>query len=267
MKTSLILTLVCLGVSGCVVPAARYEEARSTILVEQEAHRRTQDRLGEISRELDRLHEALAQREKKIVGIETELSEAKLNADVAGTERRFATEIVEQLRGELARTGDHLRDLSGEKSRLAQALDAAETRARKLALCENAAADNAAIVRDLAVALGAQIRGGEVELTVLDGRPVLRVASSAIAGEVVEEAGLKVIAAIAALTQTHPEARVSIRETGEAGAAEESTKRMRALSDALVKAGLGATRVEVAPAADAAKGPATVELSVFDADD
>lgn len=267
MKTSLVLTLVSLGVSGCMVPAARYEEARSTILVEQDAHRRTQDRLGEISRELDRLHASLALREQRISGLETELSEAKLNADVAGTERRFATEIVEQLRGELARTGDHLRDVSGEKSKLAQALDAAEARARKLAVCENAAADNAAIVRDLSVALGPQIRGGEVELTVLDGRPVLRVASSAIAGEVVEEAGQKVIAAIAALTQTHPEARVSIRETGEAGPGEESAQRMRALSDALVKAGLGSTRVEVAPAGAASKGPATVELSVFDADD
>ncbi len=265
MKAIWIGVFAALGAAGCMVPASRYEEARSAIVVEQEAHRRTQDRLSQISRDLERLHASLAEREKKIATLEGDLSEAQLSADVAGTERRFATEIVEQLRGELLRTGDHLRDMSGEKTKLAQALDAAEARAKKLAACEAAAADNAAIVRDLSVALHAPIHAGEVELVVVDGRAVLRVASSELGGEVVQETGRKVVAAIAAVTQTRADTRVSIREAGEGGGSEESAKRLRAVSEALVKAGLGAARVELAPATAAGKGVATLELGVWDA--
>jgi DNA repair exonuclease SbcCD ATPase subunit len=265
MKTIWIGVFAALGAAGCMVPASRYEEARSAIVVEQEAHRRTQDRLSQISRDLDRLHASLAEREKKVATLEGDLSEAQLSADVAGTERRFATEIVEQLRGELLRTGDHLRDMSGEKTKLAQALEAAESRAKKLAACEAAAADNAAIVRDLSVALHAPIHAGEVELVVVDGRAVLRVASAELGGEVMQETGRKVVAAIAAVTQTRADTRVSIRETGEGGGSEESAKRLRAVSEALVKAGLGAARVELAPATAAGKGAATLELGVWDA--
>lgn len=267
MKNVGIAVLLGLAASGCMVPAARYEEARSAILVEQEAHRRTQARLGEVSRDLDRLHASLADREKKLERAEADLAEAKLSADVAGTERRFATEIVEQLRGELGRTGDHLRELAGEKSKLALALDAAESRARRLAQCEAEAADNAAIVRDLSVALNGPIQAGEVELAVVDGKPLVRLASSELTGEVVQETGQKVIAAIASVTQRHPESRVQIRESGAGIAAEDSAKRLRQVSDALVKAGLGSARVELSPAAASGKGTAVIELGVFSVED
>ncbi|MCE7890182.1 MAG: hypothetical protein DYH12_10885 [Sorangiineae bacterium PRO1] len=259
--------LASLALGACMVPATRYEEARSAILVEQEAHRRTQSRLSDVSRKLDELHASLAEREKKLERLEADLAEEKLAAEVAGTERRFATEIVEQLRGELGRTGDHLRELAGEKSKLALALDAAEERARQLGQCEAEAADNAAIARDLALALGPQIKSGEVELAVVEGKPLIRIASSELSGEVVQEIGQKVVGALANVTQRHRASRVKIRETGADVAAEESAKRLRGVSDALVKAGLGSARVELSPAAEPGKGAAMLELSVFSADD
>jgi len=268
MPRQLVLAVVAAAaLGGCVVPAARYEEARSNILVEQEAHRRTQARLTELSRQVDRLHLTLADRERKLERVEADRAEAQLGADVAGAERRFAVEIVEQLRGELGRTGEHLRELSGERSKLAQALDAAEARAKKLAECEADATDNAAIVRDLTLALEAAVRTGEVELAVVEGKPVIRVASSELAGEVVQETGRKVIAAVASVTQRHGGSRVKISETGAAASPEESTKRMKTVSDLLVKEGLGSARVELAPAAAAGKGAPQLELSVFAAQD
>lgn len=259
--------LASLALGACMVPATRYEEARSAILVEQEAHRRTQSRLSDVSRKLDELHASLAEREKKLESVEAELAEEKLAADVAGAERRFATEIVEQLRGELGRTGDHLREVAGQKAELAQALDAAEGRARRLAQCETEAADNAAIARDLALALGPQIKSGELELSVAEGKPVIRIASSELTGEVVQETGQKLVAALASVTQRHGASRVKIRETGAGIAAEESAKRLRGVSDALVKAGLGSARVELSPAAEPGEGAPMLELSVFSSDD
>jgi hypothetical protein len=259
--TFVLVAAASLG--GCVVPSARYEEARSAIRVEQEAHRRTQDRLREISQQIDTLQATLSEREKRLAGLETDLDQAKLESDVAGAERRFAVEIVEQLRGELGRTGQHLRDITGEKHQLAQALDAAEKRARQLALCETVASDNASIVRDLSLSLHAPIQSGDVEIAVLEGRAVIRIASSEITGEVVEENGQKVLAAVASVTQRHPESRVSIRETGTGAATDGSAKRLRSLGDALVKAGLGSTRIELSPAAPPSKGPSEVEIGVF----
>ena len=49
----LVATLALLAAAtGCVVPEARYEEARSAIHVEQEAHRRTLTELRGISESL-----------------------------------------------------------------------------------------------------------------------------------------------------------------------------------------------------------------------
>lgn len=267
MKTLGLYALVGLAVSGCVVPAARYEESRSAIRVEQEAHRRTQLRLSELSRKNEELGDKLGTREKRIEKLEAELAEAQLTADVAGAERRFATEVVEQLRGELGRTGEHLREAHGDKSKLALALKAAEARARKLAQCESEAADNAAIVRDLALALHGPIESGEVELVVADGKPSVRVPGKELTAEVVEATGKKVVAALASITQRHAESRVRIQETGAGIVAEESTARLRAVSDLLVKAGLGSARIEIAPAVAGGQGSPAVEIAVFsDAD-
>lgn len=260
------LALVGFSVVGCVVPAARYEEARSAIRVEQEAHRRTQERLTEVSRDMERLHASLSLRERKLEQLETELAEQRLSADVAGTERKFATEMVEQLRGELGRTGEHLREFAGERAKLSLALDAAEARARRLSACEASQADNAAIVRDLAVALHEPIAQGEVEVSVLEGRPVVRINSSELVGETAGEIGQKVITAIAAITARHAESRVAIRETGNVPAAE-AAKRLRSVSDALTKSGLGAARLELSPAATPTAATPALELSVFAADD
>lgn len=256
----LLCTLVA---PGCLVPAARYEEARSAAQVEQEAQRRTQRELSRAASERDAARAELRTRERRIEKLESELAEAALATDVAGSERRYALELVEQLRGELLRTGDHLREFAGDRNRLADALKSAETRARGLAACEADAADNAGIVRDLAVELHQPIRSGEVDLEVVDGVPLLRIDSQELAGEVPDTTGRTLLAALVRVSQKHAHARVRIREVGKVPDGVDRAKRLRRVSDALAALGLAAERVELAPADEKGSGAPSLELALY----
>lgn len=247
--------------SGCVVPQTRLEEARSAIRVEQEAHRRTQDHLGEIARRLQQVQASLDAREKRVDELEHGLSETRLAKEQVESEQRFALDLVEQLREELTRTGSHLQEFAGDKQKLAVALDVAEAKAKRLQRCEDDAADNAAIVRDLALVLHEPVATGELELTVTEGRAVLRV-SAADLGEVPQPPGQRALAAIAKVTALHPGARVRVGAQGMPS--EESAPRLRQITDRLAAEGLAAERVELEPAASGeSKGDATIVISVF----
>jgi hypothetical protein len=250
--------------SGCLVPSARYEEARSAIRVEQESHRRTQEHLGEISRKLEHLQLALNERERRLEVLESDLAESRLTEERAESARRFAVGLMEQLRGELSRTGGHLREFAEDKRKLALALDAAQAREKRLAGCEQDAADNAALVRDVALLLHEPISTGEVELSVVEGRAVLRLPSSELSGETPEPVGARVLAAVARVTQLHPESRVRLAEEGAPSEPSEGgAVRLRAISDMLADKGLAAQRVELEPAADSGSGEPTIVIAMF----
>ena len=267
------MTLLRLGIglpvvmaAAACVPATRYEEARSAVGVEQEAHRRTQAQLTSVSRDVDRLSAKLDEREKRINQLEIDLAEAQLGTDVSESERKFAVELVEQLRGELGRTGDHLRVFADAKQKLAAALDAVELRAKRLDQCEQTAADNALIVRDAALALHEPIANGEMELVVLEGRAALRIASSEVTGEVLQPLGQRVLASVALIAKAHPDARIEIREEGATGVdGEAATARMKRIADQLAGQGVGAERVTLAPSGGG-KGEPTVQITLFAAE-
>jgi len=266
--TLLALTGLATVASGCMVPATRYEEARSAIRVEQQAHRRTQDHLGEISARLAEVEADLDARQKRVEKLEQDLSEARLEAEQAQSERGFASELVEQLREELGRTGNHLREFADEKQRLSVALDAAESKAKRLGICEAEAADNAALVRDVALLLHEPISTGEIELEVNEGRALLRIPQSELAGEVPEATGTKLLAAVARVTQLHPEARVRLGLDGESAESADgepsAAARLKRISDQLAAQGLAAERVELEPVSSEPKtGEPTVVVSVF----
>ena len=76
MKTALPWTLrlmlLALPIAGCVVPQTKYEEAKSAIKIEQEAHRRTQATLIDVGRKLDAVQIALGEREYHFVAENTD---------------------------------------------------------------------------------------------------------------------------------------------------------------------------------------------------
>ena len=178
---SLVLSLAALSTASCVVPAARYDEARSALAVEQEGHRRThvkmyelQQRLAAANADLAAQHDRLLDRDRLLAEHEKLLAQSELDLAVATRDRESASELVDQLRGELARVGEHLHAFANQKAELEQSLDAAEARAGRLAEVERAAARRALAVRDLTLALHEPIARGAVSFSVDDGRPVLR---------------------------------------------------------------------------------------------
>jgi flagellar motor protein MotB len=241
----LALQLGVLG--GCVVPQARYEEARSALAVEQEAHRRTTHELYGMSRKLDELSTALAARERALAEAGEQLSAKEMSLDITATERDSATQVVDQLREELSRVGNHLRAFADQKSALATALDAAEARSSRLGELERAASRRTLFVRDLSLLLGEAITTGEVELGVSEGRPVVRLehSSAFIAGSGELQPGTRTTAAaLARVMRLHPEARLRISR--QARDEQAAAVELRRIGAALESEGVAPARIEIA---------------------
>ena len=111
---------------GCV-PAAQYEEAQSATEVAQEAERRTAARLAEIEAELEALAETHAAAERRLAEYDAEASQAALDRAHLEQQRDEHAELVNQLRSELARVGDHLRIYSEDRATLSERLEEAQT--------------------------------------------------------------------------------------------------------------------------------------------
>jgi hypothetical protein len=248
------IQLALLG--GCVVPQARYEEARSALAVEQEAHRRTGQKLHELAVQLDELGKQLATRERALAERGEQLDATTLSANVSAREREEAIATVEQLRGELGRVGDHLRTFAEQKAALATALEGAETRARRLEGLEKAATRRGLALRDAALLMSDAITAGEVELVVSDGRPLVRLDQRSAfvpnSGEL--QPGTRAVAsAVAKVASLHPQLQIRISRRASDGPA--ATAELRRVADELEKAGVSPTRIEVAvEAAENAEG-------------
>ncbi len=126
------------ALGGCV-PATQYEQASSAAEVEREGHRRAVVRLNAAEEELQRVqarNEELAGARKEIEGKlleeENHLAQASLDIETTKKSQEHQAELVTQLRGELARVGDHLKTFRDEKTDLETRLTAAEARATLL---------------------------------------------------------------------------------------------------------------------------------------
>ncbi len=149
--------------SGCVASTS-YEQATSTAEVQLEAHRRTQKKLELLeaaqSARDERLRAALAERDElraALAAREGDVSEAKLGALTVQKERDQQTDLVTQLRGELARVGSHLETYAGEKSDLAAKLDKVTAERDRLR------AENERLQRESVPDEDVGIRPGEIE--------------------------------------------------------------------------------------------------------
>lgn len=118
------LLAALLGASSCV-PATRYEEAQSAAEVGSEAHRRSQLELETQKARVAALEAELRAREQKLHGRDQDLEEAKLARGSIEKEREASVSLVDQLRGELSRAGDHLQTFSEQNTRLERELEKA----------------------------------------------------------------------------------------------------------------------------------------------
>ncbi len=256
--------LVALAVtsSACVVPATRYDEARSALALEQQANRTAGARLYEMEAKVAALQAQIDKRQHELDVQSERVAQSQLDTSVAARKQQDATELVDQLREELERVGDHLRAFADQKQELGQALDAAEARIKRLSEVEREASERALVVRDLSLLLRDAIATGDVELSMSEGRPVLRVPRARILDDAreVKPEGKTLLAAVARASQLHPGSSVVLAERGKSDGetAEQSATGLQHISDALAGAGLSAKRVTIdVPAEHAAPAQAT----------
>jgi flagellar motor protein MotB len=124
VENKIIAPLIWLLV-GCV-PITRFEEAESAAAVEAEARRRAALELENTRQRLSELEATLQARDAELEARQRTLDEQQLASSISDKQRQENASLVEQLRGELSRTGEHLKSYSEEKARLERELSAAQ---------------------------------------------------------------------------------------------------------------------------------------------
>ncbi len=202
-----------LSMTSCV-PAKSYDEARTAAETEFTAHGRTRQRLEAAHERIRVLEQTLAERERALETGESQVAEAKLETVVTSKDKEAAILLVEQLRSELARTGNHLAVYSDEKRQLAQALLLAEERVRAIEAAEKNLGELVATARDLSLVLGPELEKNGVSVGADGGEIVLSMPASKLFAEnsdslVVDAA--PVLGAVSRVTSDHPKVRIRLR--------------------------------------------------------
>lgn len=230
--------LLLLGVfSGCV-PVTRFEETQSAAQVELEGRRRAEYQLAELKLENGRLL-AEAQRQARLLDERDQaLSRAELDSSTRGKEREDAEGMVEQLRGELSRVGEHLRAFDADRQRLATALDVEATRGRALSR----------LARDAALALSEPLAVGEYTLDAERGAVVLRVPrDKVLSGDSAVRAEAEtLLKAVSRILLVHKQSRLRVEDSS----AQADPIAIRHLLLALGERGVSADRFEPLAATD-----------------
>ena len=237
---------------GCMVPAAKYEDAQANYRIEQTAHRQTTRELAQARQQLQRAQTAIQEHEKQLAETEQRLAQAQLEVGVVAQARHQGAQLVDQLRAELARVGEHLRSFSEENQELGQALASTQARVERLATLERSVAFRSSVVRDLALALNEPLASGDYELSVVDGRVVLRVPAQrvfAAGGNDIRPDALELLVAVGRVARQHSTSRVCIAESGGGSGPdqEELAVRLAQVSAGLVAQGFDESRVSIVP--------------------
>ncbi len=239
--------VLSLGASACVSQST-YEEAKSAADVEHEAHRRARAELAQVQAQLTELQDSLKQRESEVQEQERRLAEADLHLKLAHQERDENGVLVDQLRGELARVGDHLRVFSEQKTQLAAELREAELRSRLVQQRELRVRQLTELVRDATLLEASAIHSGVIVLSTDHGSPVLRIPRQTLApdGKLGAD-GTRITKNLGRLAKLHDKLRYTISARGEVGKEPPNALLLREVSDGLVAAGVARDKVTLDP--------------------
>ena len=259
--TASFVLLAASTLSGCLVPNARVEEAQSALRVEQRAHRQTAEKVYELTKRLDKAERELADKKQTVKKDGDAVAQAAFDYDVALKQRDEAEAMVEQLRGELARVGTHLKAFAGERERLAQELKQKEQEAHQLGQVERASQAQVTLMRDLTLEFHAEITKGNVKLTSERGVAVLQF----LASEMYADDGTLATAGSQRLTRIAKRARggdgvsfkLDISERGSDATADSTLLRLSQVAEALAGVGVDSESITVSVDGDegAAKKP------------
>jgi hypothetical protein len=262
-----VAALASLLAASCVVPQNRYDEVTAKLRDEEALRRKSEAELARVSADLVRLNQALDGKEQSLVAREGDLAKAQLEAERISREKADAVELVEQLRGELGRVGEHLREYSGRKQELESALERAEARAKELETAERGIATKVLVMRDVTLALAEPVAAGKVAITTVDGKPTVRFdAGEVFAGKGAElkPDSVAALERIAAAVAPRGDVHVELSDlSSESGTPEDRIARLERVADLFSGKGIGFERLGFAvtpgPEAPAAAAPAAAE--------
>lgn len=245
----------CLCTSGCLVPQDKYDRAVERMNTERSAREYTLQRLEASDQQVTALRSELAETRARAESQEAALSQRENQAAASSfelqqlqTERDDHAQRVDQLRGELARVGDHLRVFSEQKGELQEALDAAETRARAV----GEVGQRMLLARDVTYALHDVVESDRAAIGPEDAMLVVRFPRSELmsaSGEGLTLAATQIFHRLAAAVAPFERARLGLRaQAGRGGAPPGAI--LEAMRDALVEAGVprGTITIDVAAA-------------------
>ena len=228
-----------LGAGGCV-PALQLEEAQSAAQVEQEGRRRSEAQLAQAEVENERLRGQMREEKQALEEREQALSQAALDTAAQGKQRQDAEGMVEQLRGELARAGNHLQAFHDDKQKLEQSLSAEAAHGEALAR----------LSRDVALSFSDPLATGEYALDTEQGALVLRLPSDDLLGDGAElkPDAARTLEILARVMKSHLPAKLRVEDSAAPGDA----LRVAPVVAALGARGVGPERFQSLQAADPA---------------
>lgn len=242
-----------LWATACVVSKGEYDKAVAASEHERRAHQETrqeleefQRKLGLAERSLARKTQLLAAKEAAAEQLEQRVARGELQADILDVEARDRGDMVEQLRNELTRVGNHLHVYAEEKTELTAALAAAEERIARLARLEQEMEIRATVVRELTLALAEPLNSGSIILSVRQGRPVVEIPASYLYDKNLKELSTSARSMLEVLGKTLApiqSARVEVAERGGARTAEDQMSRLQLIVERLAASGLDFERV------------------------
>ncbi len=249
----LVALAALLGASSCV-SAKRYEDAQTAAFTHAEARQTEYDRRRVAEQRVSELNAELERQGRMLEQGESSLANSKLETTVALKDRDSAELMIDQLRSDLARAGQHMAWFSGEKRDLGKALLLAEQRMVDVDRASGKLAELIGAGRDLALVLGDGGGMGDLGLAAKDGRVELEVPAARLFAEgsdalIVDAA--PVLAGVARVASAHEPLKITLRAPGDADLEQ---KRAQRLTQALSERGLaeGRCSIELTPAAAAA---------------
>lgn len=250
--------LIATSATGCVAQK-HYDEARSAAEGEAAAHERTRERLEASMQRISQLEAALSERERSLAADESAVAASKLESTVATKDKEAAIQLVEELRSELARTGDNLVLFARDKRDMAETLRVAEERMANVEIASKRLGELVLATRDLSLALDSELSQGSVELGAHDGQVVLGVKPELLFdadADMIASGADPVLAAVGKVSAAHPTLHVVLREP--AGAV--ASVRLRRLGDALRARGVAESRL-VLPVARSQEPPLATDTA------
>ena len=234
------LAALSFGVPACLVPQQRYDAVMAESEGQHAAIVNLQTALDQCDERRTRARQALAAAEADATTVANERSGLDLDLTVARRERDDAQQLVEQLRGELARVGRDVRTFAGRNAQLQESLEQAEARVDALAAAERAAEERTEMFSELALSLRGDLAQRVVDLELVAGRPVVLLLSTGANAEGLYERGVNAVRVVGRVVAARSSARVEVRVSPPAGPA-----LGQAVAQALSEGGLTASRVAV----------------------